>query len=278
MYNLNFLKKVKKGIFLLKRFGFSVFLNKFKDSLLALFNLPKFDKEIENYIKNLREFLNYEEKKELLSKTGFNNLEDLWEFVISFNNGLIAPMQIKEEFLELLKIFKQYNPKIILEIGSCKGGTLFCFCKLASYDATIISIDLPFWGSKKYHKYDYLIIQLFNCFKKDNQELHLIRGSSQDKNTVSYLEKLLNGRKIDFIFIDGDHSYEAVKKDFEFYSKFINKSGIIPFHDIAPKYTDGSSVFWNEIKNNKKKYNYIDYKEIIKDSEQDACGIGIFYF
>lgn len=37
--------------------------------------------------------------------------------------------------------------------------------------------------------------------------------------------------KIDFLFIDGDHSYEGVKKDFELYSKILSDNGVIVLHD-----------------------------------------------
>lgn len=274
----NLLKKIRKGVFILREFGITKFINKIKANLYSFIYSSKINNEYENYIKKLMILLNDKKFLDYVSKVEFNNLENLWEFVKNFEDSLITPIQIKEEFLELLKIFRSINPKIILEIGSYRGGTLFCFTKLAADNSTIISIDLPFWGNKKYHKYDYLIIQLFNCFKKDNQQLYLIRASSQDKNTVSYLEKLLQGRRIDFIFIDGDHSYEAVKKDFELYSKFINTNGVIAFHDIAPNYSDGTSVFWQELKNNKNKYGYKKYQEIIKDYNQEACGIGILWF
>ena len=42
--------------------------------------------------------------------------------------------------------------------------------------------------------------------------------------------------KIDFLFIDGDHSYEGVKKDFELYSKIISDNGIIVLHDTDKNY------------------------------------------
>jgi len=41
--------------------------------------------------------------------------------------------------------------------------------------------------------------------------------------------------KIDLLFIDGDHSYEGVKQDFDLYSQILSDSGIIIIHD-----TDGS--------------------------------------
>jgi hypothetical protein len=42
--------------------------------------------------------------------------------------------------------------------------------------------------------------------------------------------------KIDFLFIDGDHSYEGVKKDFDLYSKIISDNGTIVLHDTDKNY------------------------------------------
>jgi hypothetical protein len=42
--------------------------------------------------------------------------------------------------------------------------------------------------------------------------------------------------KIDLLFIDGDHSYEGVKKDFDLYSKILNDNGIIIIHDTDSDY------------------------------------------
>jgi len=43
----------------------------------------------------------------------------------------------------------------------------------------------------------------------------------------------LNGEPLDFLFIDGDHTYEGVKRDFEMYSPLVRNGGIIAFHDIV---------------------------------------------
>jgi hypothetical protein len=42
--------------------------------------------------------------------------------------------------------------------------------------------------------------------------------------------------KIDFLFIDGDHSYEGVKTDFELYSKILVDNGVIVLHDTDENY------------------------------------------
>ena len=38
---------------------------------------------------------------------------------------------------------------------------------------------------------------------------------------------------LDFLFIDGDHSYESVKQDFLLYSKLLKKGSLLIFHDYA---------------------------------------------
>jgi hypothetical protein len=44
--------------------------------------------------------------------------------------------------------------------------------------------------------------------------------------------------KIDYLHIDGDHSYEGVKKDFELYSTIMSENGIITIHDTDKNYHD----------------------------------------
>ena len=44
--------------------------------------------------------------------------------------------------------------------------------------------------------------------------------------------------KIDYLHIDGEHSYEGVKKDFELYSTIMSENGIITIHDTDKKYHD----------------------------------------
>ena len=44
--------------------------------------------------------------------------------------------------------------------------------------------------------------------------------------------------KIDVLFIDGDHSYEGVKLDFELYSKLLAPKGVVILHDSDENYSN----------------------------------------
>lgn len=196
--------------------------------------------------------------------------ESVFDFVYYRSLEAFKPMQIKSEFLELLKIFKEHKPKVILEIGTANGGTLFCFCKLAPEDATIISIDLPqgsFGGGYPEWK-----TQFYQSFKKENQIVYLLRKDSHLEDTLKEVKRILGENKVDFLFIDADHFYNGVRKDFELYSPLVKKNGIIAFHDIAvvrPPDSGEVNKFWEEIKRN------YEYVELIKDYNQNWAGIGL---
>ncbi len=61
----------------------------------------------------------------------------------------------------------------------------------------------------------------------------LIKSTSEE---AYYNFFVLQDIKLDFIFIDGDHSYEGVKKDFELYSQIMSENGIITIHDTDQSY------------------------------------------
>ncbi len=207
-------------------------------------------------------------------KVNLRNLKKLDDILkITFNSSFIRPIQIREEIKNLLLILEKVKPKVILEIGTAAGGTLFLFSHIADEEATLISVDLN----------QHLWIRiLFRYIKKGKQKIFLIQGDSHNIETLKKIKAILKDNKVDFLFIDGDHSYEGVKKDFEMYSPLVRKGGIIAFHDIIPDYYTRYGIktiyyagevykFWNELK---EKYEHL---EIVKDRNQDAFGIGIIF-
>lgn len=199
----------------------------------------------------------------------FNHIKDLVDFV---SGSPIAPIQVPEEILELLKLVKSQQPKTILEIGTARGGTLFLFSRVVPKDAFIVSLDLP--GGNFGGGYPWWKIPLYKSFAKDKQKINLVREDSHNEKTLEKTKEILGDRKLDFLFIDGDHTYNGVKKDFELYSPLVKSGGIIAFHDIVPHPIESNcevSKFWNEIK---KKY---EHKEFVEDWNQNWAGIGLIF-
>lgn len=53
---------------------------------------------------------------------------------------------------------------------------------------------------------------------------------------------VLQDIKIDFLFIDGDHTYEGVKKDFDLYTQLLSDNGVIIIHDTDENYENNLIV------------------------------------
>lgn len=203
--------------------------------------------------------------------TSCNDLNILVDFTFSGCAGLIKPLQIRFEMVKLLRILVKEKPKYVLEIGTADGGTLFLFSRAASEKAVITTIDLPGGGFDK-GSYPNWKVPLYKSFASPKQQIHLVQGNTHDQATLEKVKTILNGNQIDFLFIDGDHSYEGVKKDFEMYAPLVKVNSLIAFHDIVTQQLGTGclvSKLWNEIKSN---YNHL---EIIESPNQTSCGIGL---
>ncbi len=67
------------------------------------------------------------------SKKYIDDIRSTVNFVFSFNLlDIFFTQQSQYEVYNLLQVLVQQRPKILLEIGSASGGTLFLFCHIAS--------------------------------------------------------------------------------------------------------------------------------------------------
>lgn len=76
-----------------------------------------------------------------------------------------------------------------------------------------------------------------------------ILGCSQSPEILRRLKERLEGRPIDLLFIDGDHTYAGVKSDYEIYGPLTKH--IIALHDInhpfSPQIPEETMRLWKEI-------------------------------
>jgi predicted O-methyltransferase YrrM len=182
----------------------------------------------------------------------------------------IAPVQNNNEIRRLLDMLIEVQPKRCLEIGTARGGTLYLISRTVHPEAKIISVDLP--GGRWGHGYCHWQAPLYKSFARERQELTLIRGDSHEPATFRKVAEHLNSDCLDLLFIDGDHTYEGVKRDFQMYSELVADNGLIVLHDIVPNPDDkdvGVPRFWDEIKAG------YEHEEMVDSWDQGHYGIGV---
>jgi predicted O-methyltransferase YrrM len=204
------------------------------------------------YVKAYREL----QKLDRLTATLMDRPQDMIAETFRYCGAFLGPVQDVDELVPLLHDVKILNPRTVVEIGTHRGGTLYLWTRLAQPDATLISIDLP--GGKFGGGYSPFRIPIYRRFRRDRQKLHLLRADSHSSSTRNETKLLLAGRPIDLLFIDGDHTYEGVKLDWEMYSPLVGPGGVIVFHDVAGDYAETHvKAFWDSIKANYRHKEYV---------------------
>ena len=150
---------------------------------------------------------------------------------------------------------------IVLEIGSWKGKSTFCIAQ-GLRKGTINCID-PFnaageSGSKEIYeqtKGDKSLLEQFET------NLAAIPTTIKIKTFKGYSNDFVGAiTDIDFLFIDGDHSIEGCRFDYENFGNEVKVGGFLAFHDYYHDRPElGSTwVIQNLVKQNK---NYIHYND-----------------
>ena len=200
-----------------------------------------------------------------LLESGCKTIEDYFNIASKSN---FPPAQHRSEIYALLRFLNEINVKTMLEIGTNRGGTLYLYAKSLPSDAHIMTMDLIIKNRS-----------LLESFRSANQKLKILEGDSTSEKMISKVREYFP-EGIDYILIDGDHSYEGVKKDFINYSKLAKKGGLIGFHDIVEDnetrygivtggWAGGVPRFWREIKDQYKS------KEFVQNPLQDGLGLGV---
>lgn len=136
----------------------------------------------------------------------------------------------------LFKLILNQKPKTILEIGVYKGKRSIEMVDLAQ----CLNKQIIFYGfdmfeeitkrkikdelSKNPLSKDQILNKLKYLFPK--AKINLIKG-----NSIKTLKNFNIKKKIDFIFIDGGHSINTIKKDWQNVKKLIHKNSLVVFDD-----------------------------------------------
>jgi hypothetical protein len=178
---------------------------------------------------------------------------------------LFGIQQVKKELEELSNIivaqpwFK--NGGTILEIGLGHYGSSHLFWR--GIFSNVITIEK---NHQRVNQFSENTLKFYKKWILDDKSKFVI-GLSHDPLSVFKVYDTVD--KVDFLFIDGDHSYKSVLSDWLLYSPLVSSGGMVVFHDTKEISEEGGGVprLISELETGRfdKKYKlqHIDYSDQI---------------
>jgi hypothetical protein len=150
------------------------------------------------------------------------------------------------------------KPHIIVELGTHKGNSLFSFAqaiKDLKLKTQLHGVDT--WQGDEHA--GYYGEEIFKTFLEIKEKYYKDVNIIPHKMLFDNASEKFEDNSIDILHIDGLHTYEAVKHDFENWLPKVNEEkGIILLHDVCEKSDDfGVYKLWEELK---KKYKTITFE------------------
>ena len=132
--------------------------------------------------------------------------------------------QVKEDLWQLLSFLSGKGIKRAVEVGTGNGGATRFWERLVGEGGVVITVEV--------HTLPKDMAVDFTA-PPPSCPIHFLTGSSRDPDIIEKVKTLLGGGQIDFLFIDGDHTYEGCKADYLNYGPLVRAGGVIAFHDIG---------------------------------------------
>lgn len=181
------------------------------------------------------------------------------------------PLQDPAELVSLIALLKRENVRNYLEIGVRYGGSFEGVLMALGPQSSGVAIDFPghHFGDK--HSVPILLSTIARLKRNGRLVEDVIFGPSAAPEVV---DRAGAAGPYDAVLIDGDHSYDAVKRDFELYAPMAR---LVILHDIAAgersRSKDGRAVevepFWHEIRGR--------YKHIEIVAPNSLMGVGVLW-
>ena len=140
----------------------------------------------------------------------------------------------------------ELKPQILVELGTHFGNSYFTFCQSVSSNrlkTKCFAVDC--WeGDIQAGEYGSTVFAQVSAKNQQYAGFSTLMRMRFDEALGGF-----DDGSIDLLHIDGLHTYEAVKHDFETWRPKLSPRAIVMFHDIAVQRDDfGVHRFWSELK------------------------------
>lgn len=156
--------------------------------------------------------------------------------------------QKPEELAEFLALLASKQPQVLVELGAGYGGSLYAWCAVVPM---VISVEVN------------------PVYIRSLHGATMLHRDTHDPGTIAAVRELLGEQQIDCVFIDANHAYDDVLRDYQDYRPLVRPGGLVALHDIVT-YRRGEDVpkVWSEIKDD-------TAVEIIHPGGGEWGGIGV---
>ena len=198
-------------------------------------------------------------------------------------------LQYAGEFAELLELYRALAPRAVLEIGSLHGGTLWHWLRFARPGALVLNVDALVCTQDTRYASQKAGHDGLWAHWASNRGVHLktFTGYSADLAILAQVRAALfeasgavspqlgaddQWRCLDFLFLDGDHSYAGVQFDYFHYAPLVRPGGLVALHDILDRPTSQVARLWREIVQSGSRT-----RELLESPDQPEMGIGVVF-
>ena len=149
-------------------------------------------------------------------------------------------VETKQDLGELTRALAEVEkakPNTFVEIGVHAGGSLLRYASACAPNAIIIGVDVgerPEAAS---------IPSVIEHLRWAGYDAHWIKGLSQSPEVIEKARRLLAGRPIDCLHIDGSHKTADVMDDWRNWTPLVRPGGMVIFHDVASR-SNGVPAAW----------------------------------
>jgi hypothetical protein len=174
-------------------------------------------------------------------------------YLFSVSNYMQSAWLGHAPFLKFL--IREQKPSLFVELGVHNGFSYFVGCQsIRECSLNSKSFAIDHWeGDQQAGLFEDSVYQGVMSLNTKYSDF-----STLLKMSFAEALKIFKDQTIDLLHIDGFHSYEAIKEDFETWLPKVSPNGIILLHDIhVRRNTFGVYKFWREIKSQFKTIEFV---------------------